>query len=742
MKLNHIVVIVLMIVQSTIRGQITLTTTSTENYHCDGVGCNYTGPSILINEVMLCPSVFDGSIFGDGPGFSPNLNSGEWIELYNPDQCYPKDISGFLLGNNAPESGVNYGGGFVIPPNTIVPSRGFCVIRGVNATPVPSNLLIQNGGNTIEIVVNSSNSCIGGGYRLWFPNAGGWFAFYDQLGNPQDAISWATISNSCNSCNPCIPTSSSYSSSLSSYDAIPVSMKTYISSNAPTSGYTFRRLPDGGNWQTSIPSLPTLGTCNGTCVPPAVVTCNGTAQVNASGGTPPYTYFWNGGSSPLNSLDSGLCSGTYLVTVTDNGGITAATSVNVSNWVPSSSFSLSPDTVCANNGSLATYTGDASNTATFVWTANDASLTPGNGIGPQTVSASDVGNHLVMLSVSQNGCHSLSTQHNFYLYSIGASITVTGTPICYQSATGGLSATGNSGILPYVYQWSNDVFVQNNPNIIAGNYMVTVTDAIGCSASASASLPDQSPLVIISHAISETCANSCNGYAEIFVSGSVPPYVYQWQNNLSADTIAFNYCSGQYSVTVTDANHCSAISNFSIDPASALSAIATANPALAVAPAEIQFLYTGVGATSFLWQFGDGSSSSLVNPIHNYEIPGIYTVVLIVTNGPPNFCTDSTVIQVEIIPPSKVTIPNVFTPNGDGANDFFYALSEGIDFESMKIYNRWGRVVFSSETVSEFWNGRDNNQNELADGVYYYIYNAIGFDKKQYNFHGTVTLLR
>ena len=105
MKLKNIVVIVLLIAQTTIMGQITITTSVTQNYNCDGVGCNYSGPSILINEVMLRPSSFDGSIYGDGPGFTANTNSGEWIELYNPDQCYPKDISGFLLGNNAPDNG-------------------------------------------------------------------------------------------------------------------------------------------------------------------------------------------------------------------------------------------------------------------------------------------------------------------------------------------------------------------------------------------------------------------------------------------------------------------------------------------------------------------------------------------------------------------------------------------------------------------------------------------------------------
>src|SRR5690606_19156274 len=62
------------------------------------------------------------------------------------------------------------------PPGTVVPPAGFVLIRGINASPVPAELLVENGGNTIELVVTGSGVCVGGGTRLWFPNAGGWFA--------------------------------------------------------------------------------------------------------------------------------------------------------------------------------------------------------------------------------------------------------------------------------------------------------------------------------------------------------------------------------------------------------------------------------------------------------------------------------------------------------------------------------------------------------------------------------------
>src|SRR5690606_7844019 len=129
-------------------GQLGANFETTENTNCDGAPCNYSGPSILINELMLSPSVNDGSMWG-----GTSSQGGEWIELYNPNICESVDISCFYLGNNA-KDGEHHPGGYVIPPGTIVPAAGFALIRGVNAAAVPSNLLVENGGNVVELIVS------------------------------------------------------------------------------------------------------------------------------------------------------------------------------------------------------------------------------------------------------------------------------------------------------------------------------------------------------------------------------------------------------------------------------------------------------------------------------------------------------------------------------------------------------------------------------------------------------------
>ena len=318
---------------------LSLSMTSQVNTQCDGNGCQYDGPTILINEVMLRPTVGDGSIVGD---VLSTPSEGEWIELYNPHKCESVDISGYFLGNNASDLTINqgffvqgdWGGGFALPPGTVVPAQGFCVVRGPSAPAVPANLLVENGGNTVEVIVNSRYCIDSGGRRLWFPNLGGWFAFYDAEGVPQDAIYWGDISNFCHSCPPCTPTASdiAFAGTLASFNGIPNSKKTYIA-NVIATGMSLRRVPDGGAWSPSFVSE-TYGTCNTTCVDPPVITCNGYAVAQVTGGVPPFTYLWDDPQAQTTDTAFQLCAGTYTVTVTDALGETLTAQATVTDFVP------------------------------------------------------------------------------------------------------------------------------------------------------------------------------------------------------------------------------------------------------------------------------------------------------------------------------------------------------------------------------------------------------------------------
>lgn len=714
--------------------QLVLTTSTEINMVCNGVGCNYSGPTILINEVMLSPSPNDGSIYGTGPNFAVGANEGEWIELYNPDECKTIDISGYFLGNNAKDNSTDYGGGFLLPQGTIIPARGFCIVRGPLALPVPSNLLVQNGGRTIEIVVGPPNVCLGGGQRLWFPNTGGWFAFYNQNGVVQDAIYWATQTNFCQTCPPCNPGGGSFTGTLPAFNQIPAANLTYISTVGPTSNQTFRRMPDGGPWAVSIAATGTYGNCNATCIPEPIITCNGKASVIVNGGTAPYTYAWDDGMAQTTDTATGLCAGQYTVTVTDQNGTTATATTMVVNHIPDVSIG-DPDPVCLGTQAFdwpdvfppgGNFTGNGMSGSSF------NSTTAGLGVHPITYTYTD-----------ENECTN-TAQSTISVGNINGSASVTQHVLCNGENTGTASAIGTEGTEPYNYQWSTDP-QQNSPNVTnlsAGTYTVTISDNFGCSTTASITINQSPPLNLNLISLNESCVDYCNGTIATEVSGGIPPYSYEWTGTTSNASSIFDLCVGNYSLLIRDSANCQTNASIDIATNTFINADFIYSPDLGIAPAIINYISTGFGAQNYSWTFGDGNFGTGNQTSNTYLTSGTYQTTLVVNSGSPDFCTDSITKTISVRDPSKVTIPNIFTPNGDGKNDFFFALSEGLEVETMKIFNRWGRLVLEWNNVGEKWDGKDPNGAESAEGVYYYVFKGLGFDQVPYEDHGTVTLIR
>lgn len=125
---------------------------------------------------------------------------------------------------------------------------------------------------------------------------------------------------------------------------------------------------------------------------------------------------------------------------------------------------------------------------------------------------------------------------------------------------------------------------------------------------------------------------------------------------------------------------------------------------------------TSIGGTanSWYWTFGDNTSSISQNPIHTFAVPGVYTVCLAMatTDGcVDTICTDVTVIPAELV------IPNVITPNGDNQNDYLYfQYLEYFGNNSLEIFDRWGKVVYSKKNYANDWNAKG-----CHDGTYYFI---------------------
>jgi len=108
-------------------------------------------------------------------------------------------------------------------------------------------------------------------------------------------------------------------------------------------------------------------------------------------------------------------------------------------------------------------------------------------------------------------------------------------------------------------------------------------------------------------------------------------------------------------------------------------------------------------------------------------------------------CPDSVCLPIYTNFIKKLTIPNVFTPNDDGHNDFFKIIIEGQVTYDLSIYNRWGDLVFHSTEANNLWNGKtDNTGSDCAAGVYFYVFNYKyrGESVMRPAEKGTITLIR
>ena len=155
--------------------------------------------------------------------------------------------------------------------------------------------------------------------------------------------------------------------------------------------------------------------------------------------------------------------------------------------------------------------------------------------------------------------------------------------------------------------------------------------------------------------------------------------------------------------------------------------------------APFTFINQTTGATAYNWNFGDGSNSSLTQPIHQYGKTFTFDVILTAYN---QFgCTDTASLIVKPLITELLEIPNAFTPNDDGKNDIFLPKIFGIDDMNLKIYNRFGQLVFESYNPSFGWDGKYLGVAQPID-VYAYTLIVKFADGRTESKKGSITLLR
>jgi len=131
-----------------------------------------------------------------------------------------------------------------------------------------------------------------------------------------------------------------------------------------------------------------------------------------------------------------------------------------------------------------------------------------------------------------------------------------------------------------------------------------------------------------------------------------------------------------------------------------------------------------LGAQEYIWFFGDGSPNSTdVNPVHNYqeELEATYDVTLVAIDT-INGCVDTAILSFEMLDELVFYVPNTFTVTEDGINEEFspvFSSPASIDAFNLKIFDRWGELVYTSDNINSTWDGTHGNRNRPAqEGVY------------------------
>ncbi|MFV2014319.1 MAG: PKD domain-containing protein, partial [Candidatus Heimdallarchaeota archaeon] len=222
----------------------------------------------------------------------------------------------------------------------------------------------------------------------------------------------------------------------------------------------------------------------------------------------------------------------------------------------------------------------------------------------------------------------------------------------------------------------------------------------------------------------------CYPLKVVFQDRSLYAEVYNWDfgNNTEyaeklPPTITY-YDAGVYNVSLTTSNIVGndiIVKNKVVQVFERPLAAFIANPELTVMPnSRINFINHSIGGNEFTWNFGDDSDLNYeFEPQHTYLDTGSYFVSLVALSNIGCIDTSGTERKVQIISGGEVSIPNTFTPNNDGLNDVFKLLSDGVVSMNLKVFNRWGNLIFESEDLETGWDGSFRGT-ASPSGVYAY----------------------
>jgi len=444
---------------------------------------------------------------------------------------------------------------------------------------------------------------------------------------------------------------------------------------------------------------------------------DGSILLNIIGGLPPYLVSWDFGSNGLAFENVGP--GTYIVTVSDQAGCVLTESVSIED---APEFKINPvinQITCfgAKNGAIQLNIDGGNQGVKIKWDN-----------GQELPALFNLGEGTYGVTITKFGICPIRREFNLIQPDpVVIEFTVNDALVCENPQSGNILVNVSGGSPPFTFKWSNGSTQQNLYNLSSGPYAVEVSDAKGCVTGSSFVIKRPAPIKVVTVRKTQvTCEpRSVVEQFDIAVTGGVPPYTIQWSGGAVSDSGLKMTTDrpGLYILNIRDGAGCEFRESFEVENSDVLldtdfqsASFDQYNAFLVGIPILFQNKTIG-NIVTYFWDFGDGNSSSEVSPSHTYQKPGKYEIILQAVDV--NGCILIAKKEIEIIDYFLV-IPNVFTPNGDGINDYFFPKFVNIKNLEFWIINKWGEPLYYSNDINgQGWDGKVSGEYAMPGNYVY-----------------------
>lgn len=435
-----------------------------------------------------------------------------------------------------------------------------------------------------------------------------------------------------------------------------------------TAGYSYQWQPAGGTSQTATGLIPATYTVTvkdaNNCMAelavnmtqPAVITVsivpvnascglpNGLLSPQVAGGTGPYSFLWMPGSYTA-AVAGSLMPATYTLHITDQANCPASFTASLSNIAgPALTISTKTNVSCfgGNNGSATVTISQGTPLYSISWLPSGGSNTVGAllAAGMYTVNVTDA-----------MGCIASQTVSITEPAALNAAVNTITNVACYGGATGALSVLASGGTPAYSYSWAPAHTGSVITHVSAGTYTLILKDANSCSLTVSANVTEPDVITTTISGITNALCYSGTGNATVSAGGGSVPYTYAWNiNPAQSDNVITNAHSGNYTVTVTDANHCTKQNTVTItQPSQVVTSVIKkdtlcfGNTGLLNASAS-----GGTGNYYYTWMPGTVTNAGALS--FGATVSTLYTVLAFDQNGCSGVDATSDVIVYNLLP--------------------------------------------------------------------------------------------